>query len=239
MQQPPQPSQNDKSKKIPQQSNNQESDDKNLKLKKVLTVSNIQSQNINRFQFDGDWYQAFRNPQNKGVWFVWGGSGSGKSTFLMMLAKELAITEKVFYNLLEEETDDSDFIERTELCKMNEVTDNFKVQKYKYEELCAYLDKRGSPNVIVIDSITYFTKNFAEYIYLKEKHPEKTFIISGHADGKNPRSKFEEDIMYNAKMKIFVSGYLATCKGRTIGPNGGLFVIWPEGYKKLQGASLN
>ena len=45
--------------------------------------------------------------------------------------------------------------------------------------------------------------------------------------------------MYDAKMKIFVSGYLATCKGRTIGPNGGRFIIWEDGYKKIQGASLN
>jgi len=230
---------NDKPKKNKETTSKKNADAKTPKLKKVLTVANIQNQSIDRIPFEGDWYKAFKEPQNKGVWFIWGGSGSGKSTFQMMLAKEFAKTEKVFYNLLEEETDDSDFVERTELCRMNEVADNFNVQRYNYEELCAYLDKRGSPKVIVIDSITYFTKDFSKYMDIKEKFPDKIFIISGHADGKNPRSKIEEDIMYDAKMKIFVSGYLATCKGRTIGPNGGLFVIWKEGYKRLQGASLN
>jgi len=234
----PTTSKNDK----PQQNNqpaNHPASSKTPKLKKVLTVANIQNQNIDRIQFKGDWFQAFKKPQNKGVWFIWGGSGSGKSTFLMMLAKEFAKTEKVFYNLLEEETDDSDFVERTELCQMNEVADNFNVQRYNYDELYAYLDKRGSPKVVVIDSITYFTKSFQKYKDLKKKFKDKIFIITGHADGKDPRTTLEEDIMYDAKMKIFVSGYLATCKGRTIGPNGGLFVIWPEGYKKLQGASIN
>ena len=234
----PTTSKNDKPQQNKQSANHQESS-KTPKLKKVLTVANIQNQSIDRIPFKGDWFQAFKKPQNKGVWFIWGGSGSGKSTFQMMLAKEFAKTEKVFYNLLEEEMDDSDFVERTELCRMNEVADNFNVQRYNYDELYAYLEKRGSPKVVVIDSITYFTKDFSKYMHLKKKFPDKIFIISGHAEGKNPRTKLEEDIMYDAKMKIFVSGYLATCKGRTIGPNGGLFVIWPEGYKKLQGASLN
>lgn len=209
------------------------------KLTKALTVANIQNQTIQRFPFEGKFYDAFRKPQNKGVWFVWGSSGSGKSAFLMMLAKELARTEKVFYNLLEEETDDSDYIERTELFGMNEVADNFLTASYTYAELDIYLAKRGSPRVVVIDSITYLTKSYDEYMILKRKYKEKTFIISGHAEGKNPRTEFEKSIMYDAKMKIFVSGYLALCKGRTIGPNGGRFIVWEDGYNKLNGAKDN
>ena len=164
----PIPKKNDKPKRSKNPENNKKP--REIKLKKVLTVANVQNQNIIRIPFEGDWYQAFKRPQDKGVWFVWGGSGSGKSTFLMMLAKELAKNENVFYNLLEEETDDSDFVERTELCRMNEVADNFHVQRYNYEELVAYLDKRGSPKVVVIDSITYFTKDFSKYMRLKKKY---------------------------------------------------------------------
>lgn len=213
-----------------------------IKLKKVLTVANVQNQNITRIDFTGKWYEAFKKPQNRGVWFVWGGSGSGKSTFLMLLAKELAkLGYKTLYNLLEEETDDSDFVERTELCNMNEVQDTFFTQSYNYAELCAYLDKRGSADVVVIDSITYLTRDFNEYMELKRRYKDKIFIISGHAQGKDPRSEFEKSVMFDAKMKIFISGYQAICKGRTIGPNGGLYIIWEEGYNKLQGAdaSLN
>lgn len=209
---------------------------KPIRLRRVLTVANVQNQTIQRIPFEGEWYQAFREPQNRGVWFVWGGSGSGKSTFLMKLAKELAKTERVLYNLLEEEVDDSDYIERTMFCGMNEVENNFFTQSYNWDQLLKYLDKRNSPKVVVIDSITYLTRKFEDYMFLKRRYRDKIFIMSGHAEGKNPRSEFEKSVMYDAKMKIYIEGYAAYCKGRTIGPNGGLYIIYPEGYEKLHGA---
>lgn len=206
-------------------------------IKKALTVANIQSQKITRIPFTGQFFEAYRQPQNKGVWFVWGTSSSGKSSFMMQMAKELAKTQKVLYNLLEEEMDDSDFIERTELFQMHEVKDNFLVGRYTIAELLEYLKRRNSPKVIIIDSATYFFKNFMEYLEFKEVLKNKILIITGHAQGNNPRSELEKDIMYNAKQKIYVNAFLAVCKGRTIGPNGGLFTIWQEGYDKARGTT--
>lgn len=209
-----------------------------MKLKQVLTVANILNQKIERIPFEGDWYEAFKQPQNRGVWFAYGGSGSGKSTFMMQLARELAKTYKTLYNLLEEETDDSDFIERTELCKMRDVEKTFHAQRYDLNQLNEYLSKRNSPDVIVIDSAPYFFKNWDEYYQFKQKWAKtKIIVIVGHADGKNPSTELQKRIMYDAKMKIFISGYLATCKGRTIGPNGGRYIIWKQGYEKLQGTT--
>ncbi len=211
-----------------------------MKLKRVLTVANIQNTKVERLNLASDWYQAFGKPQNRGIWFVYGGSGSGKSTFAMQLAKTLAEQGKTFYNLLEEETDDSDFIERTELCKMQDVANNFNVQSYVPEELNAYLSKRNSPNYIIIDSLPYFLNSWEDYKAFKQKWATKKVIVFiGHADGKNPSTDLQKKVMYDAKMKIYVSGYLATCKGRTIGPNGGRFVIWKEGYNALHGANAD
>jgi adenosyl cobinamide kinase/adenosyl cobinamide phosphate guanylyltransferase len=204
-------------------------------IKKALTVANVQAQKITRIQFEGAFYQAYRQPQNKGVWFIWGPSSSGKSSKVMQLAKELARYERVFYNLLEEETDDSDFIERVELNQMNDVKDNFLVGRYNLEEMTAYAKKRNPPKVIIIDSATYFFKNFAEYQEFKNEFKNRIIIITGHAQGANPRSELEKDIRYDAKQKIFVSAYQSICQGRTIGPNGGLFTIWQEGYEKARG----
>ncbi|AOW09486.1 hypothetical protein [Flavobacterium gilvum] len=206
-------------------------------VKKALTVANIKAQKIKRIPFSGAFYEAYRQPQNKGVWFIWGGSSSGKSSKVMQTAKEFAKHEKVLYNLLEEELDDSDVIERVDMFDMHDVKDNFLMQKYTLEELTAYLKKRNSPKVVIIDSATYFFKNFAEYLAFKEMFKSKIIIITGHAQGANPRSELEKDIMYDAKQKIFVSGFLSVCKGRTIGPNGGLFIIWKEGYDKARGES--
>lgn len=204
-------------------------------MKKALTVSNIKAQLINRILFTGAFFQAFRNPQSKGVWFIWGGSSSGKSSFVMQLAKALAKHFKVLYNLLEEELDDSDFIERVELFNMHEVENNFGAVRYTLPQMLEYLKKRNPPKVLIIDSATYFFKNFQEYKDFKEATKHMIVIITAHAQGNNPRSELEKDIMYDAKQKIFVNAFLAVCKGRTIGPNGGLFIVYEEGYEKARG----
>lgn len=207
-----------------------------MKLPQVRTVANIQNTKVVRLPFENEWYEAFKQPQNRGVWFVYGGSGSGKSTFAMQLAKELATHGTTFYNLLEEEMDDSDFIERTELCQMQDVAHQFNIQSYDLERLDAYLSKRNSPQNIIIDSLPYFLHSWEDYKAFKKKWATKKVIVFiGHADSKNPSTELQRKVMYDAKMKIYVSGYLATCKGRTIGPNGGRFVIWDEGYKAVHG----
>jgi len=205
-------------------------------LKRVLTVANIQAQKIETIPLTGEFLAAFGNPQNRGVWFVWGNSGSGKSTFVMQLAKEFAGHYKVLYNLLEEEPDDSDYIFRTVNLKMNEVKQTFHTASYNHTELLAYLKKRNSAKVVIIDSLPYLKIDWEKYLQLKKKFKNKIFVFVGHAEGKKPRTKFQEDVMYDAKMKIFVSGYKAICKGRTIGANGGIFKIWKDGIEKLHGA---
>lgn len=213
-------------------------------MKKALTVANIQNQKIEKIPFKGKWLEAFGNPQNRGLWFVWGGSGSGKSTFLMMLAKAIAELQfSVLYNLLEEEPDDLDYIERTELIGMQDVENHFLTASYSLKELDEYLSKRNSPDAVVIDSLPYLTKNFDEWMAFKQKWTtkkhSKILIVSGHAKGKNPKTEMQENVMFDAKMKILVTGYLAICKGRTIGKNGGEFIIWDEGYDKVRGAQEN
>lgn len=205
------------------------------KLKKALTVANVLNQKIIRVPFEGDFYKAYKQPQTKGVWFFWGTSGGGKSEHVVQTAKELAKTFKTFYNLLEEETDDSDFIERLERNQMQDVKDNFLVGSYDYESLCEFLDKRNSPHVVIIDSATYFFSNFEQYKEFKIRYRNKIILITGHAETSKPRSQLEIDIMFNAKQKVFINGYLATCKGRT--GTGGTYIIWEEGYEKLRGAN--
>ncbi|MGV9003988.1 ATP-binding protein [Flavobacterium sp.] len=212
------------------------------KLKKVLNVGNIVSQKIDKIPFRDTFFEAYGNPQNRGVWFVWGNSGSGKSVHAMQLAKEMiqVLNEKTIHNLCEEETDDSEFVERVEIVGMNEVKEHYFAASYNYNQLCKYLDKAGSPKIVIIDSATYFFENKAQYMaFVKKYRNRKIIIITGHADGSKPRTELEKDIMYNAKMKILSNGYRATCKGRTIGPNGGTFIIWKQGLEKLTGTQNN
>lgn len=208
-------------------------------LKKALTVANVINQKVKLLKFENQFHLAFGQPQDRGVWFIWGGSASGKSSFVMQLAKEMAGNLKVFYNVLEEEPDDHDFMKRVMDHRIENVQHNLLVGNYQYDDLVVYLERKNSPDVVIIDSLVYFTKSFEDYIALKKKFKNKIFIFTGHANGKLPRTDLELRIMYDAKMKIFVDGYLATCKGRTIGANGGLYIIWKEGYEKIRGTKNN
>ena len=209
-------------------------------MKKALTVNNIVNQKVTLIEFNKTHphlYQAFGNPQNKGIWFVWGGSGSGKSSLLLDLAKAFSESYKTIHNELEEDLDDLDFINRIRLKNMQDVKENFLTASYNYEELCEYLEKRDSPKVVIINSATYFFKDLQQYFEFTNKYKRKKIIIvSGMAKSNNPYSELETKIMYDANKKIFVSGYQAFCKGRTIGPNGGVYIIWAEGYEKIRGA---
>jgi uridine kinase len=205
-------------------------------LPRALTVANIINQIVVRLQLTGKWLEAFGKPQDRGVWFIWGGSGSGKSTFILMLCKVLAqLGLKVFLNIMEEEVDDTDFIDRVALLEMNEVEDNFLARSYEYNDLVAYLKRRQSAKVVVIDSATYFFESFEQYKDFKKMFKDKIIIITGHATGKLPKTAMEDAIRFDAKMKIFVNGFLALCQGRTIGSNGGRFIIWENGYNKING----
>lgn len=205
------------------------------KLKRVLTVANLTNQKVERLSFEGEFYEAFGNPQNRGVWFMYGTSGSGKSTMVMMLAKELAKFDKTFYDLLEEETDDTDFIDRAELLQMQDVEKNFHVQQFNLQELDEYLEKHPSTKNVIIDSAPYIFRTWDEYYAFKKKWAtKKLIVIVGHAEGKNPRTELQKSIKYDAKMKIYVTGYLAINQGRTFGPKREL-IIWEKGYNDLRG----
>lgn len=212
-------------------------------MKKALTVANIINQKVTLIEFSeyaNELYQAFGNPQNKGIWFVWGGSGSGKSSLLLDLTKAFCKTLKAIHTEREEDLDDLDFIERMKLKNMQDVKDNFLTANYDYDEMCTYLDGRNSPKVVVINSATYFFKDLQQYFEFTKKYKRrKIIIISGMAKGNNPYSELETKIMYDANKKIFCSAYLATCKGRTIGPNGGTYIIWQEGYEKVRGTETD
>ena len=209
-------------------------------MKKALTVANVVNQKVTLIDFstcENELYQAFGNPQDKGIWFAWGGSGSGKSSLLLDIAKAFCKNDlKAIFNELEEDLDDFDFINRLKLKNMQDVKDYFLTASYNFEEMCAYLDGRNSPKVVVINSAPYFFKDLAQYFeFVKKYRRKKIIIISGMAKGNNPYSELETKIMYDANKKIFCSAYLASCKGRTIGPNGGTYIIWQEGYEKTRG----
>ena len=79
-------------------------DQKSIKerLPRALSPADLFRMNIKTIGWGGEWKQVLGDPARTGVWIMWGGSGSGKTSFALQLAKELTNYGKVAYNSLEQ-----------------------------------------------------------------------------------------------------------------------------------------
>lgn len=204
-------------------------------MARALSVDNIMSIKYNLFEFDGAWEEFINQPERKGVWFIYAASASGKSSFVMQLAKYLTRFATVLYNSREEGNAKS-FRDRLERFGMNEpsVKKNFKVVNEDMSEINARFALRRSAQVLIIDSLQYYKMNWQQYLEFKKRHKNKTIIIISHAKGNKPISKLAEAIMFDAYIKIWVEGYKAISKGREMGSKGEI-TIWEEGANKYWG----
>ncbi len=200
--------------------------------KKALSVTDLLNKKYKLFEFSGEWYDAFGCPEMKGIWFVWGNSGNGKTTFVLKFIKYLAGFATVAYNSLEEGGTHT-MQEAFRRTGMQEVSKRvILIEGESMPELEQRMNKHKSPRVYVIDSLQYMGISYNEYKAFKERHRDKLVIFISHADGKLPEGRSAKKIMYDAGLKIWVEGYRAISKGRYIGPNGGTFTIWEAGADK-------
>ena len=144
---------------------------------RALTVKEVLKQKKRTFAFKGKWKDAFGEPERTGVWFIWGNSGNGKSSFVMQLCKYLCEFDRVAYNSLEE--GDSLTMQNTlKRYGMSEVNKSFYLLNGEnMRELSDRLDKRKSVNIVVVDSFQYTQMNYREYIRFKEAHRDKLIIF--------------------------------------------------------------
>lgn len=197
-------------------------------------VREMLSMKYDTFPFDGDWYEAFGKPEKKGVWFIWGNSGNGKTSFVMQLCKYLCRFGRVAYNSLEEGVG---LTMQNSLIRFGMMDVNRKfllLDAESMEQLELRLKRQKSPDFVVIDSFQYTMMTFKQYIEFRERHKNKLLIFISHADGKLPSGRSARSVMYNADLKIYVEGYRAFSKGRYIGPKK-YFDIWPEEAERYWG----
>lgn len=195
-------------------------------MKKALSVRDILDKRYSKFPLEGAWRDAFGSPERAGVWFIWGNSGNGKTSFVMQLCKELCRYDKVLYDSLEEGAGLT-VQNSLKTFGMAEVSRRLSFVHEDMETLRRRLKQHKSYNIIVVDSFQYTRMGYGEYIGLKEAFPGKLFIFTSHATGKIPKGDAAISVMYDASLKIWVEGYKAFSKGRFIGDTGE-YVIWPE-----------
>lgn len=206
-------------------------------MKKALSVRDIVSKKYRLFDLSPEWAAAFGKPAKRGVWFVWGDSGNGKTSFVMQLCKELTRHGTVAYNSLEEGAEDT---MKNALLRhdMLGVSRRLQVLCEPIEEMEERMDKRKSPDFYVIDSLQYTQMTYREYQYFKEAHRDKLIIFISHADGKQPGGGVAKKVMYDASLKIFVEGFRAFSKGRYFGTEPH-YTIWDVGAERYWGRKEN
>jgi hypothetical protein len=204
-----------------------------MEIKRALTARDIINMQHSTFSMSGAWESFIGHPEKVGVWFIWGNSGNGKSSFAMQLCRELCRYESVLYNSLEEGTS---LTMQLSLQRngMANTERKFHMVSESLDVLNARLSKRGAPRVVVIDSFQYTQMSYKDYLAFRHRHKDRLLIFISHAEGKQPMGQAARSVMYDATLKIWVEGYKAMSKGRFIGDRGE-YVIWEAGAKKYWG----
>ncbi len=164
------------------------------------------------------------------TWFISGASASGKSSFVMQLAKELANYGMVLYCSYEEGVSQS-FKERIERFGMREVQGRFRVitDDNTFEDLMERLAKPKSPHFVIIDSFQDAEMTYEQFKQMRGRFPAKSFIFISQEYKGQPMGKPAARLKYKAGIKIRVVGYKAFCQGRFTGNPGSYYTVWEEG----------
>jgi energy-coupling factor transporter ATP-binding protein EcfA2 len=187
---------------------------------------------VRKFPFTGEWREAFGTPEATGIWYIFGGSGSGKTSFVLMLMKCLAAFSKVLFVSLEEGEVSASLQEGIARIGLMERAGNVFICADNIEDLRERLERRRSANVVIIDSLEH-----SEFTTVKQvkafvdEFPHKLFVFTGQAEGDRPRSELGKSVLFLAKQKIYVEGYRAYSRGRSMGEKQ-YFTIWAKGAEE-------
>lgn len=209
-------------------------------MARAYSNANIRSARFKTADFDGAWLASIGMPVLRGTWLIYGGSGSGKTSFCLQLAKYLSQFGRVLYNSLEQGL--SPTMQAAWIAGgMEEAGRRVKLlDREGYDELFARLAKRQSPEIVIIDSINYLRGiRLCDYQLLSQRYRKKLFVVVAHEKGGEPKGALAQAIRYDADVKIRVEGYRAMVTSRyATGEVGGDdYIIWEDGADAYWGTT--
>ena len=71
-------------------------------MRRAISNKNVLTAKFEVAEFDGEFLASFGKPELRGAWLIYGGSGCGKTTFVMQMCKYLTRFRRVAYNSLEQ-----------------------------------------------------------------------------------------------------------------------------------------
>ena len=209
-------------------------------MARAYSNANIRNARFKTADFDGAWLASIGMPVLRGTWLIYGGSGSGKTSFCLQLAKYLSQFGRVLYNSLEQGL--SPTMQAAWIAGgMDEAGRRVKLlDREGYDELFERLGKRQSPEIVIIDSINYLRGlRLCDYQLLSQRYRKKLFVVVAHEKGGEPKGALAQAIRYDADVKIRVEGYRAMVTSRyATGEVGGDdYIIWEDGADAYWGTT--
>ena len=201
--------------------------------KRAYSPKEVMAKKYKTLPWSGKWSEAFGHPAMNETWFISGQSASGKSSFVMQLAKELCKYGMTLY-LSKEEGVSQSIKSRMELFRMNEVQGRFRiVTDDSYEELTERLAKPKSAHFVIVDSFQVANWTYEQAKRLRERFPAKSFIFISQEHKGQPMGKAAVRLRYIAGVKVRVTGYKAYCQGRFTEDPGSYYPVWEEGILRI------
>lgn len=206
-------------------------------MRRAISNKNVIQAKFEIAPFTGEWLASFGRPELRGAWIIYGGSGCGKTTFVMQLCKYLTTFGRVAYNSLEQGLSLS-LQKAWERVGMEEAgTRIVLLQKEGLKELKERLKKKQAPGIVVIDSVHYWLGfTMRDYVQLREAFPDTLFIFIAHERKGEPKGTLAQNIRYDADIKIRVEGYKAFTTTRyevaEKQEGGADFIIWEQGARE-------
>jgi len=159
--------------------------------------------------------KAIGDAERKGCWLIYGFEKNGKTWFTLILAKALAVFEKVVYISAEEGTDFS-FQMACERAGIS-ASDNIVFSEYlSPDEIIEKFSKPKTPNIIIIDNLMIYrgklkTDNLFEFV---NKMPNKLIIFVAHEKRNEAYPAVAEEAKRMAKVIIYIKGLRAFVTSR-------------------------
>jgi predicted ATP-dependent serine protease len=204
-----------------------------IKVPRAYSYEDIERIKFKTVKIDEEWKEHLGEPQlGNSHWLVYGGSGQGKTSYVLQAVKQICVnSQKVHYNTSEEGMKKG-FKMALKRNNMKGVP-GFNYHKENIVELTARLSRQRQPKIVVIDSVQYFfrKKRSEHYFDFISQFQDTTFIWISGADGKKPKGKIADDIYYDADIVINVTDYQAVIEKNRFEayePR----IIWQQGYNE-------
>jgi archaellum biogenesis ATPase FlaH len=204
-----------------------------IKVPRAYSYEDIERIKFKTIKIDEEWKEHLGEPQlGNSHWLVYGGSGQGKTSYVLQAVKQICVnSQKVHYNTSEEGMKKG-FQMALKRNNMKGVP-GFNYHQENIDQLTARLIRQRQPKIVVIDSVQYFfrkmrTEHYFDFI---SKFQDTTFIWISGADGEKPKGQIANDIYFDADVVVKVKHYQAVVEKNRFEayePR----IIWQQGYNE-------